>query len=257
MYKRQYLLRSAKEWQASGTTIATLEAILKHLADGDIKALGAALTNNFTEALQTIIPWVSNRYTERLITEIRAEFGDDFWGFWMLGGMSGGGMGFIFDPARKTEGQTRLLEIMLQAKRDLEASLPFAMNPVVYDFTINENGSTAQLLTDRQALLPAAYYRQVTPGILRRDTRELTTREQNDLTQFTRAAQNDAEISVALRIDDISRAQLMPNVNAGESGEDDLRGLLDANGFDPTQHEEIRHDLREGCLLYTSPSPRD
>ena len=248
MVTEKYLLRSAKEWQASGTTIATLEAILKHLADGDIKALGAALTNNFTEALQTIIPWVSNRYTERLITEIRAEFGDDFWGFWMLGGMSGGGMGFIFDPARKTEGQTRLLEIMLQAKRDLEASLPFAMNPVVYDFTINENGSTAQLLTDRQALLPAAYYRQVTPGILRRDTRELTTREQNDLTQFTRAAQNDAEISVALRIDDISRAQLMPNVNAGESGEDDLRGLLDANGFDPTQHEEIRHDLREGRI---------
>src|SRR5690606_30199099 len=100
---------------------------------------------NFTGPLQTIIPWVSNRYTERLIAETRAAFGEDFWGFWMLGGMSGGGMGFIFAPHRKAEGQARLLKIMLAAKRDLEASLPFAMDPVVYDFTINENGSTATL----------------------------------------------------------------------------------------------------------------
>lgn len=245
MVTEKYLLRSAAEWQARGTTIATLEAILKHLADGDIKALGAALSDNFTSALQTIIPWVSNRYTERLIAEIRAEFGDDFWGFWMLGGMSGGGMGFIFDPARKAEGQARLLEIMLQAKRDLEASLPFAMDPVVYDFTINENGSTADLLTDRAALLPAAYYRQVTPGILRRDTRELTPREQNDLTQFTRAAQSDPEISAMLPslLD-----QMLPNVDTGNQRDDDLSGLLKANGFDPAQHEEIRHDLREGRI---------
>ena len=54
--------------------------------------------------IQTIIPWASNLYTETLIREVRAEFGDDFWGFWMLGGMSGGGMGFIFDPERKAGG---------------------------------------------------------------------------------------------------------------------------------------------------------
>jgi hypothetical protein len=42
-------------------------------------------------------------FTERLIAETRGRFGADFWGFWMLGGMSGGGMGFIFDPSRKDE----------------------------------------------------------------------------------------------------------------------------------------------------------
>jgi hypothetical protein len=36
-----------------------------------------------------------------LIETVRAEMGADFWGFWMLGGMSGGGMGFLFDPRRK------------------------------------------------------------------------------------------------------------------------------------------------------------
>ena len=34
----------------------------------------------------------------------------------MLGGMSGGGMGFIFAPARKTEAQERLQDIMSQTK---------------------------------------------------------------------------------------------------------------------------------------------
>lgn len=245
MVTEKYLLRCAAEWRARGTTIATLEAILEHLAAGDIKALGAALTANFTEALQTIIPWVSNRYTERLIAEVRAEFGEDFWGFWMLGGMSGGGMGFIFEPSRKAEAQARLLEIMLAAKRDLEASLPFAMDPVVYDFTINENGSTGQLLTGHQALLPAAYYRQVTPQILRQESRDLSIREQNDLTQFTRAAQTDAEMGAVLpRLLD----QMLPNVGRPESRQEALPDLLKANGFDPAQHEEIRHEFREGRI---------
>ena len=30
---------------------------------------------------------------------------------------------------------------MLAAKRELQAALPFAMDPVVYDFAINEHGS--------------------------------------------------------------------------------------------------------------------
>jgi len=111
-------------------------------------------------------PWVSNLYTERLIQRTQAAFGDDFWGFWMLGGMSGGGMGFIFAPTRRREAQERLQEIMLTAKRELETALPFAMDPVVYDFAINEHGSVAALLTDADALLPAGYYQQSVPRCL-------------------------------------------------------------------------------------------
>ncbi len=245
MVTEKYLLRCAAEWTARGTTVATLEAILEHLAAGDIKALGAALTANFTGPLQQIIPWVSNRYTERLIAEVRAEFGDAFWGFWMLGGMSGGGMGFIFDPARKAEGQARLRQIMLRAKRELEASLPFAMDPVVYDFTINEDGSSAQLLTDQAALLPPAYYRQIIPQLLRKAPRELTSREQQDLTQFTRTAKTDPKLAASLPqlLDD-----LLPNVLGTSAPGQDLDGLLTANGFDRAQHEEIRHHLKEGHI---------
>jgi hypothetical protein len=245
MVTEKYLLRCADEWSARGTTVATLEAILKHLAAGDIKALGAALTANFTGPLQRIIPWVTNRYTERLITEIKAAFGDDFWGFWMLGGMSGGGMGFIFEPTRKTEGQERLLEIMLHAKRDLEASLPFAMDPVVYDFSINEHGSTAHLLRNEAALLPRDFYQQVIPSLLRKASRELTTGEQQDLTQFTRAAKTDPRLAAALPglLDD-----LLPDVDGPRAPGEDLSGLLAANGFDRAQHEEIRQNLKDGHI---------
>ena len=60
--------------------------------------------------------------------------------------MSGGGMGFIFDPAVKPAAQDCMQEMMARTKRELEAALPFAMEPVVYDFAINERGTWAELL---------------------------------------------------------------------------------------------------------------
>ena len=69
---------------------------------------GACLQRNFDGPVQTIIPWAANLYTGTLIERARQEFGDDFWGFWMLGGMSGGGMGFLFEPERKAEAQERM-----------------------------------------------------------------------------------------------------------------------------------------------------
>ena len=89
---------------------------------GDVAAIGAATTREFPRpdpddhsvGEQSITP-------RRSSSRVRAEFGADFWGFWMLGGMSGGGMGFIFAPERKAEGQERLQKIMSETKRELAA----------------------------------------------------------------------------------------------------------------------------------------
>jgi hypothetical protein len=43
------------------------------------------LQRNFDGPIQTIIPWAGNLYTNMLIGRVRGEFGNDFWGFWMLG----------------------------------------------------------------------------------------------------------------------------------------------------------------------------
>ncbi len=245
MVTEKYLLRSETAFAARLQAVATLDEILAHLAAGDIKKLGAALTQNFFGPLQTIIPWVSNLYTERLIERTRAAFGEDFWGFWMLGGMAGGGMGFIFAPHRKREGQEKLRDIMLATKRELESSLPFAMDPVVYDFAINEHGTVATLLRGADALFPADFYRATVPGWLRRSARELTPRERADLQQFTRAARTISEFTAALPT---LLDQLLPSGESRDTGHQRLTELLTQNGFDRAQHEQIRADLRNGRI---------
>lgn len=105
MVTEKYLLRSGPEWTARQQTHGILERILSALRSGDIPAIGKATTENFQQPIQSIIPWASNLYTETIIEKISAEFGEDFWGFWMLGGMAGGGMGFIFAPQKRPRGK--------------------------------------------------------------------------------------------------------------------------------------------------------
>jgi hypothetical protein len=245
MVTEKYLLRGEAEWAARRQAVATLDVILDLLARGDIRTLGRTLTGNFFGPLHAVIPWVTNRYTEELIVRGRAQFGDDFWGFWMLGGMSGGGMGFIFAPHRKREAQTRLQETMLATKRELEAALPFAMDPVVYDFAINEHGSVAALLAGPAALLPVGYYQGALPACLRREARDLTPRERTDVQQFTHAARSRPEFAAALPT---LLDRLLPSAARTDASAGRLHALLAENGFDPAQHEQIRADLRNGRI---------
>jgi len=133
MVTEKYLLRTEAEWTARQEARGILDRIVELLGTGDVAEIGRATERNFNGPIQTIIPWASNLYTETLIRRVRDEFGAAFWGFWMLGGMSGGGMGFIFAPERKAEAQQRLQAIMGETKQRLEGGVPFAMEPVVYD----------------------------------------------------------------------------------------------------------------------------
>ena len=105
MVTEKYLLRSEAEWTARQEAIEILREIEKALARGEVRDIARLTTRNFFGPIQTIIPWASNHYTETLIDLVRGRFGDDYWGFLMLGGISGGGMGFIFDPKRRSEAQ--------------------------------------------------------------------------------------------------------------------------------------------------------
>ena len=248
MVTEKYLLRAGAEWAARRQAVATLDEILGQLAAGEMRALGRSLTANFFGPLQTIIPWVSNLYTERLIARMQAALGDAFWGFWMLGGMSGGGMGFIVAPERRREAQERLQAIMSAAKGELQAALPFAMEPVVYDFAINEHGSVATLLTEAEALLPAGYYQLTVPRCLRQEARNLTPRERVDLQQFTHAARERPEFATVMPslLDRMLPSALLDGRATPRGGR--LDELLAAHGFDRAQHEQIRADLRSGRI---------
>ncbi|HLJ56371.1 MAG TPA: UTP--glucose-1-phosphate uridylyltransferase [Chthonomonadaceae bacterium] len=245
MVTEKYLLRSQPEWTSRHEAQQVLADILAHLQEGDIAAIGAATTRNFFGPIQTIIPWASNLYTESLVDQVRAAFGADFWGFWMLGGMSGGGMGFIFDPARKAEAQERLQQIMSATRRRLEHALPFAMDPVVYDFAINERGTFATLLRAADMPLPPAYYTMVIPRLMRLDPRELTPSRRADLEAFGEACRTRPELGAAVHT--LVERLLPEPVRTAKAGES-LQDLLRENGFDAVQHERIRQDLRHGRI---------
>jgi hypothetical protein len=245
MVTEKYLLRSGAEWQARQGMLSILNEILSALNRGDVRAVGGATTRNFRQPIQTIIPWATNYFTETLIRRVDSEFGEAFWGFWMLGGMSGGGMGFIFAPERKADGQKRLQQIMSESKRELEHALPFAMEPVVYDFAINERGTYADLLEGEAALMPATYYSLTVPALLRLDRHALSASRRAELDKFGAACRSKPELSgVVQTLFDA----MLPRGKAGSANDESLAALLDQHGFDRIQHEQIRSDLKDGRI---------
>lgn len=245
MVTEKYLLRSEPEWKARLSMLEILDEILVALRRGDVAALGAATTRNFSGPIQNIIPWATNLFTETLIARVRGEFGNHFHGFWMLGGMSGGGMGFIFDPAHKSHGQARLQEIMSQTRRELQSALPFAMEPVVYDFTINERGTWADLLHGRTALMPQGYYALIMPHLLRQEARTLPPLRRAELDKFGAACRTNPELrGMVQTLFDV----LLPRGKTESTEGQSLPAMLEQYGFDRTQHEQIRGDLKDGRI---------
>ena len=223
MVTEKYILRSEKEWTARHRALDIQKAILDAFRMDDVKeavrTVAALTTENFFGPIKDIIPWASNKYTEIIIARARAHFGDRFWGFWMLGGMSGGGMGFIVDPDAKSEALDVLGDIMLETKKEMEHALPFAMDPVVYDFSVNEVGTSADW-HDGENIIP----------------------------DFLRDDNVDTECRVADEfVSDKSVSDKAPQDFSQDKAET-LDDLLEELGFNSESHEEIRSDLQSGAI---------
>ena len=244
MVTEKYLLGAEPEWRARQQLLASFDDIVTALRGGDMRRLGRLTTEMFEGPLATIIPWVSNFYTEQLICDVRREFGGRFWGFWMLGGMSGGGMGFIFDPTIKLEAERRLLDIMRRRKDELISSIPFAMDPVVYRFAINNQGTCADIRQGNDAVLSPEYYLLMLPQWLQEGSRTFSEDRRRELDSFSkRHLSDDASVNVGRKL--IHR--LLPAAKE-RSEEVSLDALLAKCGFDADYHEQIRADLRSGRI---------
>ncbi|MGE0020233.1 MAG: UTP--glucose-1-phosphate uridylyltransferase [Draconibacterium sp.] len=245
MVTEKYLLRSEKEWKARKTAISYFQQIVDELKNGDIKKVGELTEKNFNGPIQDIIPWATTAYTEKIIKETRAHFGEKFWGFWMMGGMSGGGMGFIFDPGIKSVAQKWLLQTMLEIKKGMEKAVPFAMNPVVYDFRINENGTIAQLKTGENALLPVKYYTLILPRLLKKDIGELSLCRKNELEALSKSQKIQGSYAnfVASLFE-----RMIPDTSLEGQQKQNLGELLENLGFNRSFHEEIKSALKSGMI---------
>jgi hypothetical protein len=246
MVTEKYLLRSAAEWAGRNEAIRGLDGMLDALRAGDIPAIGAATQRNFDGPIQTIIPWAGNLYTDILIRRAADAMGAGFLGFWMLGGMAGGGMGFLFAPGRKPEAQDRMADVMRSTKREMERAVPFAMDPVIYDFAINERGSAATLLQGDDALLPPEYYSLTIPALLRAEARLLSRARRAELDRFSAASRSHPQFAGSVqRLFD----RLLPRADSDESTSGrTLDALLAEYGFDRAEHERIQADLRAGRI---------
>ena len=248
MVTEKYLLRGTRENAARQEAISLLATIEQSLAAGDLKRLGEATTRNFQGPLQAIIPWASNHYTQTLIARCEQEFGAQFWGFVMLGGMSGGGMGFVFDPAIRKAAQARLQRLMTMVKQELQDAFPFAMSPLVYDFEINERGTHAELRgvgSGCRAVLPAEYYALSLPDLVRTATDQLSPLRRAELQAVsTEIAPGGALVGAR----ELLLASLLPQAAVTLAREQSLPQLLHENGFDSELHEQIRSELKSGRI---------
>ena len=251
MVTDHYLLRGQTQWEARQRAMKILDEVTEAISNGDVQRLGELTTENFEGPLQKIIPWATNQFTDRLIAECRQRWGDRFWGFWMLGGMSGGGMGFLFEPNVHAEARQWLAETMLAHKREMQDALPFAMDPVVYDFDINDRGSCAELLTGDDAIMSPRYYSLMLPTWLRTPPGEMSRRRRGELSLLSRRL-DDARLGKDDAFSPTLAASLiqgmLPSEADGRDDEVSLDAMLSEIGFDRTAHEEVVEDLRSGRI---------
>ncbi len=246
MVTEKYLSRGAVEWNARLYMRGIFDRILQTLKSGDIRSLASAVTENFHGPLVQIIPWVTNRFTETIIERAKQRLGDDFWGFLMLGGMSGGGMAMFVDPRRSSAFRNEILEIMHRAKCELEDALPFAMEPVVYDFRVNEEGTIARLVKEDAAFLPASYYGLQIPQLMPSFTQEASTLRILEIEKFTRVSTQLQENQRLLQIlvQSLVRGRERTEDALRQSWDEEAERMKRENGYDAAQQEQYRQDIR-------------
>jgi hypothetical protein len=248
MATEKYLLRSSREWHARHDARALFDGIVGAVRTGDIRALAQQTQRNWDGPLKTIIPWVTSAFTEAVIAGAQRRLGDDFWGFLMLGGMSGGGMGLFVAPAQAARYRDALLELLLTTKRQFESALPFATDPVVYTFAVNEQGSVASLRHDTAALMPDGYYALLLPGMATYPE-GLTEQRRTELTLVSqRLMPVDAQTILQSVVTSLFRPETPASPTERQAWSLAAEGIKSAHGFDAAQHEGLRADLRSGRL---------
>ena len=250
MVTEKYLLRSKLEWEFRQEALGIFEGIVSAVRASNVKELGSLTTQNWEGPIKGIIPWVSNRFTESIILEAKQALGDDFWGFLMLGGMSGGGMAFFVAPHRKAAFLDEAGAIMKRVKASLDDALPFAMEPVVYDFRINPNGTFAELVVDAEAMMPPRYYTLQVPRMIAEGTSHLDPLRKSDVDHFANHCESTSDLLRVFRtminnLFPVARSAVDTASTEWDRASEQIR---QENGFDPVQHEQLRDDLRRGRI---------
>ncbi|NWJ52091.1 MAG: UTP--glucose-1-phosphate uridylyltransferase [Bacteroidetes bacterium] len=250
MVTEKYLLRSEKEWIGRQKANKIYDDVLEVLKKSDIQKLASYTSENFDEPIKTIIPWATTHFTETIIAKAKKLFGSDYWGFLMLGGMSGGGMGMFVNPSIHAEAKETILKMLCETKDEMCDYMPFAMTPVVYNFNLNHKGSAATLLTGLDALMPGAYYALHIPRLVRQNPELLPDIRKAEIDIVSAKSSQNDEAYPMLRSIVGNLFKFSSNVESVERQQQDAEvdRIKRENGFDFIQHEQIRQDLFKGRI---------
>jgi len=250
MVTEKYLLRGESEWNSRLATNEIFDNIIIALKTGNIKQLAELTTQNWDGPIKSIIPWATTYFTEQIIAKARTKFGEKFHGFLMLGGMSGGGMGMFVDPTIHAQAKDEILKILKATKQELENSLPFAMEPVVYNFSINPYGTRASLLLGNNALMPTSYYEFLMPHLVKTPVGTLSELRKYEIELFTANTDKNNAAFPLLRsfVNNFFKVSSSAHSTKKQEQNEISEVIKSNNGFDVIQHEQIRDDLKKGRI---------
>ncbi|RNI30580.1 UTP--glucose-1-phosphate uridylyltransferase [Rufibacter latericius] len=250
MVTEKYLLRGENEWEARQQTNQVFDNILEALKEGDIRKLAANTAHNFEKPIKTIIPWASTHFTEEIIRRAKKAFGENYLGFLMLGGMSGGGMGMFVNPDQFEDYKHQVLEILRATKAELSDSLPFAMEPVVYNWSINNKGSWSYFHEGTDAMMPEQYYAIHVSDLVKKDPQSISYVRRAEIDFFTTQCGQDNVAYPLLRtiVSNLFKVSDPSSQGSRSSENEKADRIKKENGFDFIQHEEIREQLQKGYI---------
>ena len=245
MVTEHYLLRSEREWEARGEAMQILDQVVDAIGAGDIKRIGEVTTRNFEGPLQTIIPWATNRFTDLLIEKCRRQYGDKFWGFWMLGGMAGGGMGFIFDPDIKPAAQQWLARDHDRHQTGTANLAAVCDGPGRLRFQDQRRRLLGGTRCGRRGVHARSLLRTGAAGTVTNAAAGFVTGHAQRIGAHRPAR---AEHRRRRRDRRLLLSSVLPSAQTDQTHESSLQQILAENGFDRNQHEQIRTDLLSGRI---------
>src|SRR5262249_8139442 len=136
------------------------------------------------------------------------------------------------------------------ARAGLDDALPFAMDPVVYDFQINPRGTEATLDAAQAAMMPPPYYALQVPRMLATPAGSIPQQRRADVDHFANACPDSGDLLALCRtmVNHLFPVTRSAADTSAVRWDDEAEQIRRANGFHSVQHEQWRDDLQRGGI---------
>jgi UDP-N-acetylglucosamine pyrophosphorylase len=119
------------------------------------------------------------------------------------------------------------------------------MEPVVYEFSINNVGSDCIMKEGRKAMMPQGYYILMSPSMLKKEITSLTAVQRKELENLGQQSLSNKAFSHFITG---LYERMIPHGEEDSDNEQSLDELLESYGFDNEMHQRIKSELKSGRI---------